>query len=102
MYIPEAGEACWNCAYYEHGMDSGECRRNAPIAWLQRAEKEFEKRLAFWPNVDLTDWCGEMVDAPASRARQRDAREAGYQELRDARAARIKAEAAESIDEHAW
>jgi len=94
MYIPEPGDTCWGCAYYEHSMEMGECRRSAPAGWLQRVDKECVERSAYWPQVHTTDWCGDFVDAPMARLRERDRREVIYEEQLKRRIEQIRAESA--------
>jgi len=51
----ESAPVCGNCKYY-YGRDGSECRRYPPMASTEVVGR-------FFPNVRLTDWCGEFVAA---------------------------------------
>lgn len=73
MKIPEYGDMCWNCAFYQHRIDpAGECHRTSPVTYHGDSESEFDELAGVWPTVDADDWCGEHRLAPMSRLRERD------------------------------
>ncbi len=59
--MSEQVENCGNCAFgQERGQFSWKCRRHAPAA----QQSEFGMK-AYWPSVQMTDFCGdfELKDA---------------------------------------
>ena len=58
---------CETCLYWYHGdcdvLGMGDCRRYPPIAI------DLKTMVAYWPNMDSKDFCGEYVEMPTKAAR---------------------------------
>lgn len=53
---------CDHCKFwYITENQLGECRKNSPTPY-NVSETDEETRLAFWPETDSKDWCGEFSE----------------------------------------
>lgn len=52
---------CENCRFYYGDQRSSECRRYAPRCLIVTTTIEHDP-LAFWPEVDPDEWCGEYEE----------------------------------------
>lgn len=62
--MSEAEQRCENCKFFQMTRDlrdRGECRRNAPIIRFSANEEGQIRHRGWWPQVRLTDWCGEYT-----------------------------------------
>ena len=50
-------EKCEGCFYYSNLH----CRRNAPVAIMQKSALGAMGVATIWPAVSLCDWCGEWT-----------------------------------------
>ena len=71
--MSEQEQRCETCLFHVlyklDGSLPGECRRRAPTpSMVGQLDGEYYERPAqsIWPDVDLTDWCGEWKAKPCS------------------------------------
>lgn len=61
-------QSCRNCAYLAKGWRFPECHRHAPQLSIERAcDDTAIETVSRWPNVSLSDWCGEFAAAKKRR-----------------------------------
>lgn len=52
---------CETCTFFVHyGSDVGSCHRNAPLPTVDY-QQGGGLLMAYWPDVDIDDFCGEWV-----------------------------------------
>lgn len=68
-------EKCKGCFYFyceyppsgKDGLYNGECRRNAPVAMIQKGTLGSISVKKIWPIVRSNDWCGEWQFSTTSK-----------------------------------
>jgi len=64
-------QSCRNCAYLAEGWRFPECHRHAPQLSIERAcDDPAIETISRWPNVSLSDWCGDYATKKKARVKQ--------------------------------
>lgn len=57
--MTETRESCYECKYYSRG----DCHRHPPQVAIMSRNGEASQIVTFYPEVGITDWCGEFQPA---------------------------------------